>query len=250
VKKILSSLFFALTLLLTSRLSAQEPDIREIRPAVMLLLDTSGSMEYDVSAPSSLPVCLNNVNPRNTRSRWTALVEALTGTYSSNYFCSTVNRRTFRDAADQYYHLAHYQAHGAQATNGLLDTYLDRIKFGLMTMDSTYGIANTPGSLSYLIPSSIYTARIRDIIGAPGGYSYGDRQPVSWPGCGSSYVVNGGARRAAGSGETILGGLISVGADSADYRVTNAQIQSTLLALRPYGGSTIDALSGVARAGR
>jgi len=244
MRSLVTTLIFLALLFFSAPAHGQEPDIREIRPAVMLILDTSGSMEYDVSAPSRLPVCLNNVNPRNTRSRWTALVEALTGTYGSNYFCSTVNRRIFRDAADQYYHLAHYQAYGTQATNGLLDTYLDRIKFGLMTMDSTYGIANTSGTLDYLIPSSIYTARIRDIIGAPGGYSYGDRQPVSWPGCGTSYVVNGGARRAAGSGEAILGGLISVGADSADYRVTNAEIQSTLLALRPYGGSTIDALLG------
>lgn len=236
--------FFILTLFAPSVAQAQEPDIREIRPAVMLLLDTSGSMEYDVARPSSMPTCLGNVSPSNTRSRWTALVEALTGTYSSNYFCTAINRRIFRGAPDQYYHLAHYQAYGTQATNGLLDTYLDRIKFGLMTMDATYGIANSSGTLDYLIPASIYTARIRDIIGAPGDYSYGSRRPVSWPGCTTSYVVNGGARRAAGSGETISGALISVGADSADHRVTNSQIQSTLLALRPYGGSTIDALLG------
>lgn len=239
----LFALFISL-LFAPSSARAQEPDIREIRPAVMLLLDTSGSMEYDVARTSSMPTCLGNVSPRNTRSRWTALVEALTGTYGSNYFCSTVNRRIFRGAPDQYYHLAHYQAYGTQATNGLLDTYLDRIKFGLMTMDTTYGIANSSGSLDYLIPASTYTARIRDIIGAPGDYSYGSRRPVSWPGCTTSYVVNGGARRAAGSGETISGALISVGADSADHRVTNAQIQSTLLALRPYGGSALDALLG------
>lgn len=221
---------------------AQEPDIREIRPAVMLLIDTSGSMEYDVVTPSSVPMCTGNVGPRNTRSRWTALVESLTGTYGSDYYCSEINRRIFRGAVDQYYHLSHYQAHGTQATNGLLDTYLDRIKFGLMTMDSTYGIASTSDTLSYLVPTSIYTARIRDIIGAAGDYSYGSRQPISFPGCATSYVVNGGARRAAVASETILGGLVSVGADSADYRLTNAQVQSTLLSLRPYGGSTIDAL--------
>lgn len=244
MRKTLLTLLISLISLWTPSTAAQEPDIREIRPAVMLLLDTSGSMEYDVARTSSMPTCTGNVSPRNTRSRWTALVEALTGTYGSNYFCSTVNRRIFRGAPDQYYHLAHYQAYGTQATNGLLDTYLDRIKFGLMTMDSTYGIANSSGSLEYLIPASIYTARIRDITGAPGDYSYGNRRPVSWPGCTTSYVVNGGARRAAGSGETISGALISVGADSADHRVTNAQIQSTLLELRPYGGSTIDALLG------
>lgn len=239
----LFTLFISL-LFAPSAARAQEPDIREIRPAVMLLLDTSGSMEYDVSRPSSTPVCVGNASPRNTRSRWTALVESLTGTYGPDYYCSDINRRIFRGAVDQYYFLSHYQAYGTQATNGLLDTYLDRIKFGLMTMDATYGIEASSGTLSYLVPTSIYTARIRDIIGAAGDYSYGSRQPISFPGCTTNYVVNGGARRAASAGETILGGLISVGADSADYRVTNAQIQSTLLTLRPYGGSTIDALIG------
>lgn len=220
----------------------QEPDIREIRPAVMLLIDTSGSMEYDVATPTSMPVCLGNLSSRNTRSRWTSLVEALTGTYSTNYYCSTINRRIFSGAPDQYYHLNHYQAYGTQTNNGLLDIYLDRIKFGLMTMDSTYGLANSYGTLGYLIPSSVYSALIRDITGSPGDYSYGSRRPVSWPGCTASYVVNGGSRRSAGASETILGGLISVGSDSADHRITNAQIQTSLLTLRPYGGSTIDAM--------
>ncbi|NDC38689.1 MAG: hypothetical protein EBZ48_11635, partial [Proteobacteria bacterium] len=47
---------------------------------------------------------------------------------------------------------------------------------------------------------------------------------------------------AARTGETVIGGLISVGADSSDYLTTNSQVQSALLSIRPYGGSALDAL--------
>ncbi|NDC38688.1 MAG: hypothetical protein EBZ48_11630 [Proteobacteria bacterium] len=182
-------LVISITSLLSNTAAAQEPDIREIRPAVMLLVDSSGSMNYDMrsgstTATSFAPTCTGNATAAgSTRSRWTAMVEALTGTFSG-YYCTTVNRRIYRGAADQYYFMPHYAPGGTQLTNGILDAYRDRVKFGMMTLDPVYGIMNArPESLNYLVSSSIYYARINDITGSEGEYSYGSARPISFPGC-------------------------------------------------------------------
>lgn len=231
--------------LLVSHAQSQEPDIREIRPAVMLLVDTSGSMNYDVASPSARPfgpTCTGNVGRPSTKSRYISLLEALTGTYT-NYFCTAINRRTaFPGAADQYYSMPFYRPSGTQQSNGLLDVYRDRVKFGLMSMDPVYGLEGFSTGTYYYLTVPTYAARISQVTGALGEYSYGPARPVSWPGCLADYVSNGGARRAPRTGETIPGGLISVGKDSADHLVTNAQVQSSLLNIRPYGGSPIDAM--------
>ncbi|HSN99014.1 MAG TPA: hypothetical protein VLS89_12035, partial [Candidatus Nanopelagicales bacterium] len=54
-------------------------DLEPPAPNVLLLLDTSGSMERTVAG--ALPACdpLGPVLPEAQRSRWTNLVEALTG---------------------------------------------------------------------------------------------------------------------------------------------------------------------------
>lgn len=246
LKNLISSILFGslIWLVLVSHASGQEPDIREIRPAVMILVDTSGSMGYDVSSPSSRPygpTCTGNASRTNTRSRWISLIETLTGTYD-NYYCTSINRRIYRGAADQYYFMPHYAPGGTQQANGLLDTYKDRVKFGLMTMDPVYGLEDSSTSSYYYLRTSSYWSNISRITGALGEYSYGPPRAVSWPGCTEAFVSNGGARRAASRSESIPGGLISVGADSADHLVTNALVQSSLLAVRPYGGSPIDAL--------
>ena len=244
VRAFIILLIISITTLFAQRARGQEPDIREIRPAVMLLVDTSGSMNYDVSSPSSRPygpTCTGNISPRNTRSRWISLVEALTGTYD-NYYCTAINRRIYRGAADQYYSMLHYAPSGIQQTNGLLDTYKDRIKFGLMTMDPVYGLEGLDTFSYYYITPTTYSSRFSQVTGALGEYSYGPARPVSWPGCTTAYISNGGVRRAPRTGEVIPGGLISVGNDSADHLITNSQVQSTLLTIRPYGGSPIDAM--------
>lgn len=82
--------------------SALAQDLSVPQPNVMLLVDTSGSMEYTSSstADPKFPVCTpTSDDPAdNERSRWVELVEVLTGTIS-DYRCDAVNRRTsaFRD---------------------------------------------------------------------------------------------------------------------------------------------------------
>jgi len=241
--------FSLLALLMPQRVSAQEPDIRSIRPAVMLLVDSSGSMDYELgstSGPSGgFPTCTGSASPSNETNRWITLLEALTGEYS-NYYCSAVDRRGYTGAADQYYPHSSFEPHGTQLDNGILDTYLDRVKFGLMTLDSVYGFTSPPFSASwtYLPPPSDFASRVGDVMGAFGGYSYGPTRTVSFPGCPSPYSVNAGARRAFQSGDTWDGYLVSVGSDDVvdSHRLANQRIQETLLRTRPFGGSAMDAL--------
>lgn len=232
-----------------SRASAQEPDIRNIRPAVMLLVDSSGSMDYELgsaSGPSGgFPTCTGSPSPSNERNRWITLLEALTGEYNG-YYCNTVDRRSYTGAADQYYAHSSFEPRGTQLDNGILDVYLDRVKFGLMTLDSVYGFTSPPftASWTYLPPPSDFASRPGDVMGAFGGYSYGPTRTVSFPGCPSPYSVNAGARRAFQSGDTWDGYLVSVGSDAVvdSHRLANQRIQETLLRTRPFGGSAMDAL--------
>lgn len=61
-------------------------------PNVLLLVDSSGSMEYKAGS-SSFPQCDPTGLGVNERSRWIDLVEVLTGTIQ-NYRCQTVDRRS------------------------------------------------------------------------------------------------------------------------------------------------------------
>lgn len=61
-------------------------------PNVMLLVDTSGSMEYKLDG-SAFPTCDPTGSAPSQKSRWIELVEVLTGTIQ-NYRCQAVNRST------------------------------------------------------------------------------------------------------------------------------------------------------------
>jgi type IV pilus assembly protein PilY1 len=158
---------------------------------VMLLVDTSGSME---NATDGTKVACDNVDTTLTtetkapsqKNRWTQLVEVLTGDVT-NYSCytqdraSTAFRDEFRlggiDSYDYNYHVPYHRivsgsggplctigagvadtnpflwgttpwkyhlyssaatacTNFQQAETGLLDSYRDRVRFGLMTFDA------------------------------------------------------------------------------------------------------------------
>jgi type IV pilus assembly protein PilY1 len=75
---------------LTSPHAGAQADLNPPLPNVLLLVDTSGSMEYKIDGT---PVTCNPGNTANVndKSRWTNLVEVLTGTID-NYSCQTINR--------------------------------------------------------------------------------------------------------------------------------------------------------------
>jgi type IV pilus assembly protein PilY1 len=223
-------------------------DARNIKPAVMLLVDTSGSMERlpatSASTESPLPTCTGNpTQDVSQKNRWALTLEALTGSFQ-NFSCRTQDRTLAPYTSTDYdygYYLPHidFGANPAQNTDGILDSFANRVKFGLMTFDGVGTTINGETLVPYT--SFLYdNAFMTQVTSAPGMYSYGDAKRLSFPGCEEDYGVNAGAR---GEG-TYPGSLISVGSteNSEDVLATNARIQSSLLGVRPFGGTPIPAM--------
>jgi len=213
-----------------------QPDARLLRPNIMVLLDTSGSMEFRISADDASPSCDRSdggdcvrcsggaaqcstaCTASESRNRWITAVEVLTGTINS-YSCAQAPRS---DAAqyDYLYHLPHHQAlsngwplydpRASQLTDGILDVYADRVRFGLMTGDFN----EDPDP------------EIR------GMFSYADDRRFRPTGCPTAEVWNFGAKRASrGATDVVPGGLVSVGpagADTATLALVNRTVQEAL----------------------
>lgn len=227
-------------------------DIRNIRPHVMLLVDTSGSMERKPNCICSTPACLECIPVCGAgtyeQNRWSVVAQALTGEFIP-YECNSDLRigGIYAGEYDEGYFLPHIQLPqeipaygGAQSANGVLDTYIERVKFGLMTFDSIGTLNDRPPLVSQAdflaVPFPAESA------GTKGMYSYGPDRPYSFPGALTTFMLNSGARSPSAS----EGGLVTVGADStASMANTNAAIQATVLGdsglgknpLRPYGAT-------------
>ncbi|MBX3269715.1 MAG: hypothetical protein KF729_05615 [Sandaracinaceae bacterium] len=217
-----------------------DPDIRNIRPVVMLLVDTSGSMErMNGGADAALPSCSGSTAGVNQRNRWHMMVESLTGTWSdSNYYCRTVSRSTLPTASPDYNYYLPY--HGlppvsTQNNDGILDVYLDRIKFGLMTFDATYTFSDAH---PLLVSQTDFMARLADNVSLRGGFSYGEPQPLRYIDCPTTFMVDSGARNESAPG----GALVPVATTEADVTATNQSIQTQLMNVRPFGGTPIAAM--------
>ena len=229
----------ATTMGLPTQAAAQAPDVRNVRPVVMLMVDTSGSMERlgDCACTSGSPSCTNCLPDctRSQQNRWATVLEALTGGFN-DFSCTTQSRNTAAYATqyDFGYYLPHIALNwSSQSTDGVLDAYRDRIRFGLMTFD---GVGTFTDS-EPLVPRSIFNARLADSAGIRGDYSYGTPRPFTFPGCATTYMMDNGARNASAT----AGQLISVGTDATDQTVTNQQIQDALTStgLRPFGATPI-----------
>jgi type IV pilus assembly protein PilY1 len=240
--QVLSVVAAALWLGLPSLAHAQLPDIRDLRPVIMLLVDSSGSMESAVGRPSrSYPTCSGLPGGVNERNRWTTVLEALTGSWST-FTCTAVDRRVFVGAPDQFYPIPYHRPPlgTPQNPDGVLDVYIDRVKFGLMTGDATFGLyrPGDPDSYRFMVPESVFRARALDNPTAVGDYSYGVPRPLTFPGCTTTYMVDGGARNESAP----AGRLVSVGGEDDDTRVINQTIQNQLLGMRPAWGTSVAGL--------
>ena len=226
----------------------------------MLLVDTSGSMERKPDCICSTPACfeclpLCSAAPYE-QNRWSVVAQALTGEFTP-YECNSDTRigGIYTGEYDEGYFLPHIQLPqeiptyaGSQSGNGVLDIYLERIKFGLMTFDSIGTLSDRPPLVTQ---ADFETAPFpADSIDTKGMYSYADDRPYTFPGAGGTvYMLNSGARSALAP----EGGLVSVGADStASMTSNNAAIQATVLGdsggmnpknpLRPFGSTPTAAL--------
>jgi type IV pilus assembly protein PilY1 len=222
-------------------------DARNIKPAVMLLVDTSGSMERLPATAtldeSPLPTCTGNTAQDSLqKNRWALTLEALTGSFQS-FTCRETDRTSAPFVSTDYdygYYLPHidFGTNPPQNQDGILDSFANRVKFGLMTFD---GVGTTINGETLVGLNNFYVDPFKTMVeGAPGMYSYGEVRRLSFPGCTEDYGVNAGAR---GEGNH-PGALISVGLseNNDDVLAVNARIQSSLLSVRPFGGTPIPAM--------
>jgi type IV pilus assembly protein PilY1 len=284
-------------------------DIDPPLPNVLLLVDTSGSMEYLIDSAvvngevkNKLPGSVANSScdagaPAATvLNRWATLVSVLTGTIN-DFSCLKTSRQdpqfitdfTFKgtppyDATAKYYLPFHrlvsggctpvagvapdkwwewkdqsikyknintwadcpsWEASGAQSPDGLLDTFRDRIRFGLMTFDSYpdkgtgTAAGDAPDAASGMAGLWSYYP---DWINDTGLHATGN--PVQ---CAVTPYEVGSRNQAAPPWE---GRLIPFGPHDAvlpDIQLTNAHIQEEIIALRPFGGTPIDGMFADAR---
>ncbi len=279
--------------------AAAQSDVERPLPNVMLLVDTSGSMEFR-SADNELPTCNpGDPNATNERSRWIDLVEVMTGTLSG-YSCFAQDRSSdaFRDeytinnvapydfgyvnpfnraisngctvgpgvlpdvnAPHQWpargvntfqfsapatvvrpTNLATHDgcAGFTQASDGILDVFKEKVRFGLMTFDSHTNAG-----------TGLTEAGAMDVAGGMAGtWSYFIDEPVQGKpaDCETLQTQEVGARNSAAP--PWEGRMVNFGApnaNTAELNLKNEHIQDVLLATRPYGATPIAGMMHDAR---
>lgn len=258
----------ALWLVSSGYAHADEPDIRGFAPFVMLVVDSSGSMEdlpackcnSETDCTNCEPNCtlLNDSNgepPKNSsgmelkKNRWAVTLEALTGKFN-NFECNRIIRNgAVGTAYDEPYTVPYHQPWGCssgtrcdypgtttQQNNGILDSYRDVLRFGLATFDGEYtwrGGGDLENEAKFIANETLNR-------GMQGMWSEGANKSFHYPGCLDTYQVNSGAR----SKDATDGALISyVSTNCAtppcDMYSVNDTIQNQLLRTRPYGGTPI-----------
>jgi type IV pilus assembly protein PilY1 len=237
-------LFLLASLLLVSPLVSADHafaqgsgDVRDLRPAVMLLLDTSGSMERKPGCGCTTEACEECFPDcaAHERSKWNMVLEAFTGSWGDAFTCARQARP--EGTYDSGYSMPHFNhpAPTIPQADGVLDTYATRVLFGLMTFDSQ----PTWDGQREVVPVSAWNEA--SSLGAAGHYSYADNRDYGFPGCTLvQHRVNLGAR---GGGP--VGPLISTG--TGDIAV-NQSVQDALVGagayheIRPYGPTPLAAM--------
>jgi type IV pilus assembly protein PilY1 len=239
-------LLVVIVTMFTHRAAAQnDPDLRQIIPYMMLVIDTSGSMERLTSCTCTTQGCLeclpdcslpndgNGLPPKSAppqshdlkKNRWATTLEALTGGFN-NFECSPLARNTTNGMTyDIGYQLPYHQpwhctgqlpntacAYNAagvstlsQNDNGIIDQYSSSIQFGLMTFD---------GKATYGTASDLVPANPPDTNGfnrslsdsVQGMWSYAGPHSFHYPNCTTDYMIDTGARSAVAT----EGGLVSL----------------------------------------
>jgi type IV pilus assembly protein PilY1 len=270
----------------TSSAFAQR-DIAPPLPNVLLLVDTSGSMEHKIDGSA---VTCNAGNPvaANEKSRWIALVEVLTGTMK-DYSCQAIDRTstafqseyrldTTESPYDFRYTIPYHRpitgtcAPGAgvvpgdpsgnpflwpasnavkyhtwngtaacgmtQASDGILDAFNNRVRFGLMTFDTEVDPRTGYGGTNYATATGNKTA------GRAGLWSYvvGTSATGKPTGCTTGAEPQEvGARN--GAAPAWEGRMINFGNPSDSDTTLRAtltnHVEEVLLSTRPFGATPI-----------
>lgn len=200
-------------------------------PLVLFVVDTSGSMERLANCECTTAACsecLPNCD-KAERSRWAETLEALTGTFDG--FSCEAQQRTQENGAsyDLGYFLPYHRPMWAtQQDDGIFDQYRDSMRFGMATFDGWDTYVGFPP----LIPDAEFdTTMSRDWQGL---WSYGVEKVFHYPYAPVDWRMDSGIR-----GPNASEGALTVAVDVETYRATNTEIQTRLLAVRPYGGTPI-----------
>jgi type IV pilus assembly protein PilY1 len=255
-------------------------DVNPPLPNVILLVDSSGSME-DMADGKAVATCNPSDSVVSDMNKWTTLVSVLTGTvekrgcykldrnsaeFTDEFSISNVKPWDFGVGYPHYRIVSDGCVAGAgtlpsnaydwqsdsikfhdynskteckkysQKTDGLLDAYRDRVRFGLMTFDGSKdkgtGLSGATG----------YDAT----TGFDGLWSYhldwnngGTPASVTLKNCATSPYEVGARNPVAPPWE---GRMIAPGASDAtlaQIRAINDQVQLALTAMRPYGGTPL-----------
>ena len=268
-----------LGLTLTAGHALAQADILPPPPDVMLLVDTSGSMDYKTSS-NAFPTCrysgVTDTGATSERSRWIDLVEVLTGSIN-NYDCqrldrgsanfkseyglsggnpydylytnpynrpasngcvagpgalSLVNPALFPPGAIKFHPTDNALAtctNFDQASDGIMDSFVNDVRFGLMTFDTEPNAAkDVTGLWSYYLGSPVMGEPAGCIVPQPQEVGVRNSSAPPWEG------------RAVGFGNPATG-------SSLDQKTRNDMIQKVLLTTRPYGATPIAGMLDDAR---
>lgn len=247
-------------------------------PNVLLLVDTSGSMEYKTGSHDP-PVC----DPDGTdseRSRWIQLVEVLTGTIL-DYSCDSVNRNSsafrseyqlgsYGDAPDYQYRNPYHRPLSNGCAMGPSTLPSDPFVFTEPTCHDYSSVATACSGGTGCAPFKqkgdglidSYSAGVRfglmtfdSLIDASTGYGsedYGDGAEGAWsyflndtpatgypPNCSATEYEVGARNAAAPPWEGKMIGFGNPNPTAQDNLTRNAQIEKVLLTTRPFGATPI-----------
>lgn len=221
-------------------------DLRGILPYMMLVVDTSGSMERLPACTCTTPGCEecmpdcslpNDGNGKPPvggdgeelkKNRWAVTLEALTGTFN-NFECEALQRTVTNGMSyDLGYYLPYHQPWDCsvspageacdwtdtestldQNDDGILDAYKTRVQFGLMAFD---GWDTYVGAPPLVAATDFDTSLSEDVQGL---WSYGGAKSFHYPNCVTDYMMDTGAR----SPDAEQGALVSL--DSCSDPLTN-----------------------------
>ena len=220
--------------------------LQESAPMVMLLVDTSGSMEYlpnctctTLGCQECLPDC-----DAGQASRWHEVLASLTGSYS-NFGCTKQLREADIGATyDLGYSIPHFALNAGtqQRADGVIDAYASRVRFGMATFDGnkTYG--------DDLILATDFDMSASE--GPMGGFSYAGRNNgtvrvrpdgsgvgyIMYPACAAPYFEDWGIRS-----PLATDGALMLPAISETIASNSAKLKANLRKVRTFGGTPITA---------
>jgi hypothetical protein len=239
--KRLSGLAFGIAIAAIAGCASEEPGLD---PLVLLLVDTSGSMERSSDCEcrtaycdECLPDCEANPPGKN---RWVEVLEALTGTFQ-DFTCVARDRTSDDFTYDGTYPIPYHEPIGAQQDDGVLDVFANRVRFGLATFDGVasydddrqrgldeFNVVRSQGEYGVWSYPQVDSLQMRPDGTLAGEYAY--------PGVPHDYVMDTGIR----SAEATEGALLAA-IEPAAAETTVEAIKASLLRTRPFGGAPIAA---------